>query len=663
MAKMDKIFNITSSFKTKTDEKGVSIIGLASASSSDRAGDIIPSSAWNLSGGLENFKKNPIILFNHNYDMPIGKAVGVEATELGLMMEAYISDSAPNGIQELIKDGVLGAFSVGFRIKDADYIEETGGLLIKDAELFEVSVVSVPCNQDATFSIAKAFDSNAEYEDFRKTFINRVDLAGHNLAKDEANASKVASDTPDGDKTHLENKMTEEELQAFAKKVAEETAAKMAIKQAEQKAADKLAAEKQAAEEAALITEKANQEESIQSTIKFGIESGTEALLKDVEAKLLEKDAKIDEVVKSFAANLAEKNDEITKMRESKRVFSDNTKSNSGLSEFGKEFMHAHMLGVMTDKGFNTDYARSVYEKAGIDYTGVNAAPDIAQEVSTQIEKEIMLYLRLASVFREIPVNSQSTVLPIQPDVNPATWQALGAPTGNLDNPRNNTANTFKPEQVILTAQRLISQTYMDNHVDEEVLINLMPMLVDSVARAHARAVDIAILNGNGAGITGLTGFATDSADTLSIGGAAALTALTLMSARKQMGKYGLDPTDLAYVVSQARYYELIADPEFADINEIGTLATKLTGTVGAVYGTPVIISDNFIAEATGENVAYAVNLRNYVIPRLRGVTVEQDYEVANQRRVVVATQSLGFNELVVDDVLNQSCVAVPLVA
>ena len=32
---------------------------------------------------------------------------------------------------------------------------ETDGYKIKDAELFEVSVVSVPCNQGATFGLSK----------------------------------------------------------------------------------------------------------------------------------------------------------------------------------------------------------------------------------------------------------------------------------------------------------------------------------------------------------------------------------------------------------------------------------------------------------------------------------------------------------------------------
>ena len=45
-----------------------------------------------------------------------------------------------------------------------------------------------------------------------------------------------------------------------------------------------------------------------------------------------------------------------------------------------------------------------------------------------------------------------------------------------------------------------------------------------------------------------------------------------------------------------------------------------------------------------------AVNVRNFAIPRLRGVNVEQDYEVMNQRNVIVATQSLGFNQLVANN-------------
>ena len=203
----------------------------------------------------------------------------------------------------------------------------------------------------------------------------------------------------------------------------------------------------------------------------------------------------------------------------------------------------------------------------------------------------------------------------------------------------------------------------MDNHVDEEVLVNLMPMLTEGVARAHARAIDNMILNGDsGAGISGLVDFASITTGASGSTGEA-ITSAMLLDARKDMGKYGLNPADVTYVVSQKRYYDLIADPAFADITDVGSdIATKVTGMIGAVYGSPVIISDNFGAESGSAEFAYAVNTSNFVIPRLRGVTVEQANEVAKQRQLIVAHQSLGFDRLFSDAANDRAAVKIQFV-
>ena len=651
---MEKIFNLTSTFKAlDEDDGGVHICGMASTADFDRAGDTISAEAWT-KGGLNNFEKNPIILFNHDYNKPIGRATGLKVTENGLELKAKISKSAPDHVAQLVKEGILGAFSVGFRVKDADYLTETDGLKIKDAELFEVSVVSVPCNQAATFSLAKSFDSIEEYNEFKKTFTNSVDLAGQSLAKDED--SFEASDTPDGTEKSVQKEINmsevntpEIDLEAFAKKVADETAAKIAIRQAEEKAA--VEAEAKAAQEAA-EAEAAKQAE-VETVIKTGIESGAERLLADVEAKMSEKDAKIEEVIAQYKADLEEKNAEITAMRDSKRVFADRNGSGD-LSKWGKDFMYGHLLGVMTGKGWETNYSKSLMEKAGLNYAA--NAGDIAQEVSTQIEKEIMLELKLAQAFREITINSQTQVLPIQTDAGPAAWGSNTDTAGNLENRPQVTNVQYNAKQVILKATRLISTTFMDNNIDEEVLVNLMPMLVESVARAHARAVDGALLTGTSGGAEGFDGLealAGSNAFTTSVAaaGTGVVDAADFLGARKLMGKYGMMPEDLIYVVSQKRYYDLIADAGFADITDVGSdMATKITGSVGSIFGTPVVVSDQLEAEGASASVGYAVNVRNHVVPRLRGVSVEQDYEVLNQRRVIVASQSLGFNQLVANN-------------
>jgi len=138
---MKKIFNLTSNFKavSENEDGSVSIKGYASTKDQDRAGDIINPDAWS-KGGIGDYENNPIILFNHDYHNPIGKTTELGVDDIGLKIKGKISQSAGK-IRDLIKEGVLGAFSVGFRVKDADYIEETDGYRIKDAELFEISVV------------------------------------------------------------------------------------------------------------------------------------------------------------------------------------------------------------------------------------------------------------------------------------------------------------------------------------------------------------------------------------------------------------------------------------------------------------------------------------------------------------------------------------------
>ncbi|MFP9035653.1 HK97 family phage prohead protease, partial [Enterococcus faecalis] len=67
------------------------------------------------------------------------------------------------------KNGVLKTLSIGFRCLDAEWDEATDIFIIKDLELYEVSVVSVPCNQDSTFNLAKSMNGH-DYTEWRKSF-------------------------------------------------------------------------------------------------------------------------------------------------------------------------------------------------------------------------------------------------------------------------------------------------------------------------------------------------------------------------------------------------------------------------------------------------------------------------------------------------------------
>lgn len=153
-----------------SEESGDLVIkGYANTVAKDRAGDVIPAETWKTSSALTNYMKNPILLAFHNHTMPIGEVTALNITSEGLEVTARIPKSAPEHVYGLIKDQILKAFSVGFRILDADYNSDADIFVIKDLELHEISVVSVPCNQDSLFSLQKSLGSK-DYQDLKKQF-------------------------------------------------------------------------------------------------------------------------------------------------------------------------------------------------------------------------------------------------------------------------------------------------------------------------------------------------------------------------------------------------------------------------------------------------------------------------------------------------------------
>lgn len=167
------IFYINSSFETKSFSKGkksLRISGYANTITKDRSGDIVTAEAW--AKGVENFRKNPVMLYQHKHDQPIGRFDKITVDKKGIYVEGSVSEAAEktHGIHTLIKDGALKSFSVGFRVKDAKFNRTDESMIITDVELLEISVVSVPCNQDSLFSIKKSFDSNDDYKQFISSF-------------------------------------------------------------------------------------------------------------------------------------------------------------------------------------------------------------------------------------------------------------------------------------------------------------------------------------------------------------------------------------------------------------------------------------------------------------------------------------------------------------
>ena len=178
----DKKFYLNSvleakSFNKKT--KSIKIAGYANTTAKDRAGDVITAHAW--AKGVDNFRRNPVLLYQHKHDCPIGKVSKIQVDKKGIFVEASVSEAAEktHGVQTLIKDGALKSFSVGFKVKDGNYDRTDDTMTITDVELLEISVVSVPCNQDSLFSISKSFNTDEERKNFLQQFTDKEQTKGH----------------------------------------------------------------------------------------------------------------------------------------------------------------------------------------------------------------------------------------------------------------------------------------------------------------------------------------------------------------------------------------------------------------------------------------------------------------------------------------------------
>lgn len=118
-----------------------------STSSPDRDNDTVAASGWK----LENYKKNPVVLWAHDYSsLPVGKAtrIMVDGNKLVADME-FAAHPFAETVMQMVKGGFLRATSVGFAPHLYKFNEARGGLDFEEQELLEFSIVPVPANPEA----------------------------------------------------------------------------------------------------------------------------------------------------------------------------------------------------------------------------------------------------------------------------------------------------------------------------------------------------------------------------------------------------------------------------------------------------------------------------------------------------------------------------------
>lgn len=102
---------------------------------------------------ISSYEKNPILIWNHSFDKPIGKITKITKDFRGLYVEGEVHRlKGEEDKYEAVKKGLVKSFSIGFVPKEYDIL--AGDIVqITSAELVEISLAPVQSNPEALFNI------------------------------------------------------------------------------------------------------------------------------------------------------------------------------------------------------------------------------------------------------------------------------------------------------------------------------------------------------------------------------------------------------------------------------------------------------------------------------------------------------------------------------
>lgn len=226
---------------------------------------------------------------------------------------------------------------------------------------------------------------------------------------------------------------------------------------------------------------------------------------------------------------------------------------------------------------------------------------------SAELWEFYRLKLAVAGLFREDIMQTNPWKKPIITDRPKAriSSETTGKPSSIY---AGATMSNFATAARTYNAIRFYTWMSATGLIQAEAVLNMMDEIREQIALAMRDAREDGCLNGDTAGthmdsdITasddirkawlGLRGFAKDMGGNGITTVAAADSVSAFDAARKKMGKWGVNPRDLVYIVSMTGYIDLINDDKVTSIEKYGPAATIVTGELAKVRGVPVVVSE-----------------------------------------------------------------------
>ncbi len=282
---------------------------------------------------------------------------------------------------------------------------------------------------------------------------------------------------------------------------------------------------------------------------------------------------------------------------------------------------------------------------------------------SADLIHKVKLGLKVAALHGRFAMPTNPFKLPI----DGADAAAYLTAESTSDTAAKITASTPGTSNVTFDAVKLACRVLVSAELDEDSVVAILPLLRDKIVRARAEAQENATINGESSG-THMYDDVTASTDgrkawsgyrKLALAAAkvdcSTFNITNLRAIRAAMGKYGVNPNDLAWVAGVSVFNKMLGLDEVMTVDKYGRRATVLTGELAKLDGIPVIVSEFVREDLNATGVYDSVTATKTVLPLVyrpaflygdrRSITLRVSHELymETDQDVAIATQRLDF--------------------
>ncbi len=309
--------------------------------------------------------------------------------------------------------------------------------------------------------------------------------------------------------------------------------------------------------------------------------------------------------------------------------------------------------------------------KAAMDSTTAGRGDELVPTAeAATLWADVNLDTHVAALFPRVDMPTNPFQLPLQ--LGNVSWYPGTENTATTD-------TALATARQTLTAYELVAEVPWSLTLDEDAVIAMAGEVRSTLVRNAVEVIDDVLLNADTTAVNNInadtaTITASDAGKGHWLVGFDGLLHLPLVDNTAQgndhgdapdadmynevrglLGKYGVRPSELAYIVDVSTYIKSLGAEEFRTLDKLGPQATILNGQLAQVDGIPVIVSEQMAkSDDDGKVTSGATNAKGRLLLvnrsqwRLgfrRELMIETTRDIQKRQNIMVVSMRLAFME------------------